>query len=273
MAGSTSDIARWTNGAGTGNIATAGNWAVEAGTPSTPPAAGEVALLDYRANGDMTAGLTTYASTTLGELRINGYTGNIGGAGASMEVDATVLSVNSNGRIYLNGDFGTARIDSTGSGEVHITGGTTTTLNAQLGYVRVAAGAVATTVRNLGAGMAIEPNGTAITLFVGVGGTTTCERAITTETLDYGHRMSLVGASKTVTNLNIFGGAHHNHRTNGTVTNLNGYSGTFTPAGSGFAAVTVSNSSIVEGVFNYVLRTANTTVTDSSRTSLGFPPE
>jgi hypothetical protein len=95
MAGSTSDIARWTNAAGTGNLSTAGNWAVEAGTPSTPPAAGEVALFDSRANGDVTAALNHFASTTLGAVRILKFKGDIGGVGAAMQVDATTATIKS----------------------------------------------------------------------------------------------------------------------------------------------------------------------------------
>lgn len=271
MAGSTSDIARWTNAAGTGNVSTAGNWAVEAGTPSTPPAAGEVALCDSRANGSMTAGLNHFASTTLGAFRVNKFQGNIGTVGSPLQVDATTVSIDGGGgTIILDGDFGTVNANALGGGSFYLTGGTTTTLNIQGGEYSIGAGAVVTTLRAQACNVTVADNGTAITTGVIVGSTASISRAVTTLTEDKGSKTYLRASGNTVGTLNVHGDSTHYHQTDGTVTTLNGYSGKFTPQGSPFAAVTVTTANPYNSSFELVDRAGGTVVTVGTRNDLGI---
>jgi len=270
MAGSTSDVARWTNGAGTGNLATAGNWAVESGTPSTPPAAGEVALFDSRANGDVTATLDHFNGTTLGEFRVNGYRGDMGGAGGGLDVDATLMSIDAGGgALYIGGTIATLNANSLGGGSFTLTSGTTTTASLQAGDYKVNADAVVTTLNAQNCNLTVEDNATAITTARILGSTASITRAVTTLTEDAASKVYVRGSSNTVGTLNIHGNATHYHQSNGTVTTLNGHSGKFTPAGSPFSAVTVSTLNAYNANFELVERSGGTTVTVSSRADIG----
>ena len=73
MAGSTSDIARWTANAGDGVWGNA-NWTSAGGTPTTAtgPAAGEYALFDDRVNSPVLSG----TSNNLGLIELHEYAGN-----------------------------------------------------------------------------------------------------------------------------------------------------------------------------------------------------
>ena len=101
----------WTNGAGTGNFGTAGNWSNGA------PAAGGNAIFDGAySTASVTLGLdrtgdTAGAGLDLASIVVNAnYTGDIAASGNPLILGATNVIHRGSGAIYLKGDGGTSEV-------------------------------------------------------------------------------------------------------------------------------------------------------------------
>lgn len=222
MAGTTSDIARWTGAAGDGNPITAGNWIVQAGTPSTPPAAGEKAIVNTLGASQING--ANQAALTLGELEIERFPGQIGVGGTPWQINASVLKVNSLSDVNLTGVFPVASVAATGAGRVRFASGDCNTLTVSGGDVVIGtafkvAGESSEFVRVLGGNVRIEANANAIVEIIQQGGYVICERSVTTWHADGGIAKPRLNAA--VTTINGRGMARILIETAGTITTIN----------------------------------------------------
>lgn len=234
MAGSTSDIARWTGAAGDGAWATSGNWIVQAGTPSTPPTDGEKALFDHRGAGNVEG--SDQSATELGELEISGFPGQIGLDGTPLHVDATLVKIRGSNRVSLSGLHPTVRIDS--AQRVKLTNGDCENMTISGGEViigsdyAVSAGA-GESIKVAGGTITINPNANAVVEVDQQGGTVKTYRSSTTYGAKGGTTYALDSAA--VTTLNIEGGGRYFWRSSGTHGTVNLKRGEINNLGSSFS--------------------------------------
>lgn len=224
MAGTTSDIVRWTGAAGDGNPATAGNWIIQAGTPSTPPAAGEKAIVNTLGASQING--ANQSALTLGELEIERFPGQIGVGGTPWQINATVLKVNSLSDVNLAGTFTTTTIAGTGAGRVRLASGDCDNLTVSGGDVVIGtaftvAQNATELVRVLGGNVRIEANANAVVEIIQQGGYVTSERSVTTWHADGGVAKPRLNAA--VTTLNGRGMARVLIETSGTLATVNAF--------------------------------------------------
>lgn len=219
MAGSTSDIARFNNGAGTGVITTAGNWTTEGGTPSTPPAAGEFALADKRVNGDMTSG----SLTGLGLIELRDWYGNMGSPGTAVTLSGTTVRVNGAGIYYWLCAATTFDLDNLGGGKMFHTGGTIATMRA--GPVTLDEGASGVITNFEGDGTNLNAAaGTAFSTFSLRNGSAVVARDITAGTLSGNASLVVTGATTASgTSIIVGPGCKLNWQAGGTIAALYNY--------------------------------------------------
>ena len=234
MAGTTADIARWTGGAGDGAWASASNWAVQAGTPSTPPAADEKALFDHRGAGNLNG--SDQSSLTLGEIEIANFPGQIGTDGVPMQVSAAALKVRTSGRVNLSGTFPTIRADA--AGKLNLATGDCNNMTISGGEVLV--GESFTLAKDgsekvivLGGNVTINYNASAIVEIDQQGGTVKSFRSVTTFGAKGGTSYVLNASASTT--VNIEGGATYNWLSSGTQGTVNLRRGRISNLGSPFA--------------------------------------
>lgn len=222
MPGTTADIARWTDGAGTGVISTAGNWADLSGNPSSPPTTGEAAVHDFTLNNSVVSGTLI----DLGAIYMNGWRGNLGSPGTPITYNATLVSVNSFGTLYWTCTATHFYANATNGGKIWLGGGTVTNLHkTAAATIDIGASAVLTNFFGNGNGLTVSDNGTAITLFEQSGGTATVDREITTANITAGGKLILLGTGNSITTLRTSGGGTVDYRGGGTITNCYNFGG------------------------------------------------
>lgn len=218
MAGTTADIVRFTNATGDGLTTTAGNWIIVAGTPSTPPAAGEKAVINTLSAGNINA--ADQSTLTLGELEIEQYPGVVGVGGNPWQINATVLKINARADVNLSGTFGTVLVEGTGAGTFRAAAGDITNLTQSAGTVIVdAACAIAKdggeSVTLLGGTLRLRPNANAVTLITQQAGSLHTERSFAAWDCDGG--MAYLRLNTAGTTLTGRGGARIMLETAGTL--------------------------------------------------------
>lgn len=250
MAGTTADIARWTGAAGDGDPTNAANWIAQAGTPSTPPTDDEKALFDHRGAGNVNG--VDMSGVALGELEIRGFPGQIGTNGAPLQISASVLKINTEGRVALSGTFTTTRIDA--GARVYLVSGDCNNMTISGGVVLI--GESFTVAKDssekvlvLGGEVTINANANAIVELEQQGGTVKTFRSVTTLGAKGGFTYTLNAAA--VTAATVEGGATYYLLSSGTVTTMNLRRGTLTNVGTPFGAtITTLNHYQTTGVKN-----------------------
>ena len=151
------------------------------------------------------------------------------GSAPKMEIEGgTFVNVSA----HTTGGITTLVINAPGI-PVYLNGtGTFATVKAKTGQVEIGAGAVVTTLINMGATITIQDNATAITLLVAAAGRAVSKRAVTTWTQG-GTAQGLILEDEAITTLNIDGSSLFNHQSTGTIGTMNKYGqATYTPAGA-----------------------------------------
>lgn len=222
MAGSISDIARWTNAAGDGIWGNA-NWVAAGGTPTTAtgPANGEYALFDARVNADVLSG----TSTNLGLCELHEYYGNWGVPGTSVTANATTFRMNAAGTFYLASTATDFYLDKLGGGKMFHTAGTITNMYSNVVTLDIGASAVVTNM-NADGTVATAAAGTAFTTLNIRGGQMTSARSLGTAIVaGPGALLVVTGAATAATVLTIQPGANVLWRAGGTLATLNNFGG------------------------------------------------
>lgn len=267
----------WT-GASSGSLNTAGNW-----SPSGVPAAGDNVTFPAGAPS-VTANLTSLNNAALtgalGTVIIEpGYTGTIGAAGVGnyFQFSCSQFHFSGSGLAYIDLEasaitahvYGTARPTATGLRGLYLLGSALNTLDAQAGWVGLAAQFVAetsavTTVRNVGADLILKSGVTSPTTIEHTGGTTEIHCGATTVNVYNGVFRSREAG--TITTLNV-GGGQVFPESSGTITtaNLNGGTTDFRTSGT---ARTVTNLKLNPGA---ILAHDPSVLTITNKTNPDYP--
>lgn len=205
-------------GAGTGNLATAGNW-----TPSAPAGGDDVLIgqTGYDLFGDISG--VDIASLTL----TPGWTGTAFGTLADpvkFQCTAGIVNLNPSARcanmhIQASGTAARVRLVSTGRGACVVSAGTFTILEGSRsgGTILIGTSPVVTTLRALSSRVRAEANGTGFTtVYIDRGGTVYTERSVATAYIDGGTLQTAKTAASS-TKIWVFGGGTLNPRGSGTI--------------------------------------------------------
>lgn len=220
--------ARWTPPAAGGSASDGANWTTESGTPANPPSTGDTVLFDSRNHGPVTGGSLT--GTT--GIEVQGYGGDWA---AGTSIPATTANINSHGTLYNAASITTLNLQNTHGGKWVQTGGTVGTARVGVGQFDIGASAVVTTLTNI-MGNVTAAAGTAFTTVNMYGGSLVSARAITTENLDGGCSVRIVGSGIAVTTVNVRGRSKHLHWSSGQITTANLEVGELSIAGSPYGA-------------------------------------
>jgi hypothetical protein len=221
--------ARWTPPAAGGSVSDTGNWTTDSGTPASPPGAGDTVLFDSRNHGPVTGGSLT--GTT--GIEVQGYGGDWA---AGTSIPATTANINSHGTLNNAASITTLNLQNTHGGKWVQTGGTVTTARVGVGQFDIGASAVVTTLTNIMGNVTAAYNATGFTTVNMYGGSLVSARAITTENLDGGCSVRIVGSGLAVTTANIRGRSKHLHWSSGTIGTANLEVGELSIAGSPYSA-------------------------------------
>lgn len=203
-----------------------GSWSA-----ATVPVSGDAALAQD-SGASIVSGLNQSGVSLLSLDFTAGFTGNVGGNGTSLQISVNytggtkTLTWAGRGKLYWNG---TASVVKAQDGEVHITGGTVTTLYVEgNAVVYIHEGAVVTTIMTIGGGtpsVYAEYNATGFTTVDVAAGTLVSQRNIATGTVDKDSTISTTDTAAVSTKMNVRGGGRFNHRASGTVANVEVWTG------------------------------------------------
>lgn len=266
---------RWTGGAGDNNWQTVGNW-VDYSTGSAAGAAPATGDTVYVIDGSqsITAGLSNSSVNLVGLYFGERYTGNVGTTGAPLVISVAsgtpIFQYKASGA-YANVQPGssnitTAKVISTGPGELRLVGGTTTTLQVgSSAKVYVQSGAIVTTIYEAGGSLIVDSNATAITALIQEGGRSIFDRAVTTATLAGAGTLGTWINSNTIGTLHVHPGARCNYRSRGTITTANVYPGARADAQGNSAAFTVTTLNRWQGAYAWDAEEISPTIGTTER--------
>lgn len=252
MGGTAADVLAWTGSDLDGDWDNANNWVTAAGSPTTTtPSASESVVMDDRAVYPIL--LAPSSAVALSGFKITSACNvGIGTSGTSLtDVTVTVgsgatLECAGNGHYYFNGNCDVLRVNNTGSGGFHYTGGTAAESECAGG-----------TLNNYGTmsdlhvtgGVFVGQSGSTLTAINLKRGVARTEVSAGTATVGGGYLQLLKSAGATT--LNIHGG-RVNLQTDGTITTMNGHGGRLDALGNRRTAPVITTATYWRKTFSLI---------------------